>query len=85
MTAEEMFDKLGFKLLTKINEEIPRKNWNYKEDTMTYYDGHIIIIFDLYFTGYRTIEFKNDDDDDKIHFISVALHQAITQQMKELG
>jgi len=85
MTAEKMFENLGFKLLTKINEEIPRKSWNYSKDTKTYYDGHMIIIFDLYFTGYRTIEFKNDDDDDKIHFISVALHQAITQQMKELG
>ena len=85
MTAKEMFERLGFKLLTKPNKEIPRKSWDYSSGGITYYNNYMIIKFDTNWKNYRTILFKNGDDDDRQHNISLELHQAINKQIEELG
>lgn len=80
-----MFEALGFQQLIKYNKQIPRKSWNYQEFATTYYDGYYVIKFYETLKYYKTIVFKNSDDDDREHTLGIRLHLAITQQMKELG
>ena len=35
MTAKEMFENLGFKLLTETNDEIYRKSWDYRKNAIS--------------------------------------------------
>ena len=86
-TAKEMFEELGYKLLKTNNEYIPRKSWNYHENHITYYRSSFekVIKFIPNMKFYMTIEFGCNDDMDREHTLNIKLHQAIHQQMKELG
>lgn len=87
MEAREMFEELGFEMLTKKNDDIPRKSWNYNEKHITYYNKgfyNMVIKFYIRSKIYETIKFISCDDDDRCHRIGLRTHQAIHQQMKEL-
>ena len=73
MNAKEMFEKLGYKLVEDI--------WN--NNLFRYKYIQYELVFDLIEKTYAFIQ----TDDDYYGYASVDLdfHQAITQQMKELG
>lgn len=87
MNAQEMFEELGYKLLTQKDETIYRKSWNYKESDVTYFNKSFrkIIKYRKENKYYVTILFGCGDDTDREHKQNIKLHQAITQQMIELG
>ena len=87
MNAQEMFKELGYTLLIKNASVMPRKSWDYNESSITYfhYDFKQIIKFDLAFNKVITIKYGCGDDTDREQSITITKHQAITQQMKELG
>lgn len=68
-TAKEMFEKLGF----SIDEQ--------DEEVIAYSDDNYRVIF--YFIN-KTYSFYRKEDDVS-SWVHVVLHQAITQQLKELG
>ena len=90
MIAIKIFDTLGFKLLTDVDNNIPRKSWNYEKDAITYVKyidnnvPNIVIKFYPKYYFYNTIKFNNGDDDDRSHKIGIGVHEAITYQMREL-
>ena len=80
MTAKEMFEKLGYKLIQNdIYKIVYQDNW--LDD-----GSHIRIEFDLQFKHFNPI-FTNKPylKTDTFMDIDVPLFLAITQQMKELG
>ena len=68
-TAKELFEKLGF----SIDEQ--------DEEVIAYSDENYRVIF--YFIN-KTYSFYRKEDDVS-SWVHVVLHQAITQQLKELG
>lgn len=95
MNASKMFLELGYELLTyEMSKTIPRYSWgsNYGDKYLTLENSVIyvekegmIIIFYKEFKKYMTVEYASQCDDDREHAISIKLHNAITQQIKELG
>lgn len=87
MSAYEMFIELGYELLQEVDKTIYRKSWNYKEMDLTYYFKSFrkIIKFRLENKYVSTILFGCGDDTDREQKQNIKLHQAIHQQMKELG
>ena len=73
MTAKEMFEKLGYKLIENV--------WN--KNLITYKYIQYELDFDLvdksYLFGEDEVEYWGSAS------IDLALHQAIVKQMKELG
>ena len=77
MTAKEMFEKLEY---TQRHNEDNSVIW--------YEHNKVDLTFEFRQSSNRIYQIYapklNEDDDDTLNF-SVRLHQAITQQMKELG
>ena len=71
ITAQEMFEKLGYKMTRLTEEEIQYKNQILHHDLEIY--------FDLVEKNYNAFDYIGACD------VTPKLHQAITQQMKELG
>ena len=71
MTAKEMFEALGYKFNQKSDFDF---RWINKD---------FFIYFDLNYSNY-SVCFNNVNKNDNPD-ISIKLHKAITQQMKELG
>ena len=87
MTAKEMFEKLGYVLMTEEVQSKAKSLYQIRDLSryMCYsnnpkywdYDG---VIFDLKLKSF-CVETRYDGGD----FVDVELYKAITQQMKELG
>ena len=72
MNAQEMFEELGY----KFNEDEIEIMYSFPK----YYDGYYLrIVFDKIMSSYKVTKLNHSTS------IGIKLHQAITQQMKELG
>ena len=76
MNAQEMFEKLGYKKASSHIEQIIT-------NLLSYEKGLYKIDFDL--LGKIYIAYKEENDEWTSIIIEIDEHQAITQQMKELG
>ena len=89
MSAKEMFEELGYELLSEKNYQIPRKSWDFneKENSLVYFNSKLMKIIKVRIEyGYvSTILYGCGDDSDREQKQNVKLHKAIHQQMKELG
>ena len=94
MSAKEMFEKLGYKLLLDKIEtrDIPRISWGngYDERFELIYKNDDNLILFYKDKSIATVQFGSGDDDDRIHYLSYGnvklnILQAINKQVEELG
>ena len=74
MTAEQMFEALGYNLYTANNNGVV-----YKGSDSTMYDSIAITQYDF------GLEFQTGYERDMTVWVDIKLYKAIAQQMKELG
>ena len=91
MIAKEMFEKLGYELITNEDNDIPRKSWGRELNRfeLVYKNEESLVLF-YKDKSIATVEYGSADDDDRIHFLSYGnnklnILQAINKQVEELG
>ena len=82
--AKEMFKELGYKLDYEGDTLIEYRKYFYKDTDYSNTDGFAVASFDLTDKEYF-VEYFDSNEDNYVVAVSVDLHKAIVQQVKELG
>lgn len=92
-TAKEMFEELGYEILTEeTSQDIPRKSWvgglDDRFEIIYKRDEELVLFYKD--KSIATVQYGSGDDDDRIHYLSYGsnrlnLLQAINKQIEELG